>query len=79
MIVELLRREGRHSVDSTAICLFDIRPFMKLIRLGVPEVCFLTHASSHVFQTIREVVDQRTAYNNELYVKCDGPMDKNQI
>jgi hypothetical protein len=41
---------------------------MELIRLGVPEVCFSTHAGSHVFQTIREIVDQRTAYKKGLYV-----------
>ena len=66
MIIELFRREIRHSIDSAAIYLFDsIRPFMILIQLRVPEVCFSTHAGSHVFQTIRETVDQQTSYNNE--------------
>ena len=57
IIVDLFRRERRHSIDSTAICLSDIGPFMELVRLGVPEVCFSTHAGSHVFQTVREIVD----------------------
>ena len=42
---------------------------MESIRLGVPEVCFSTHTGSHVFQTIHETVDKRTAYKNKLYVK----------
>ena len=67
--VELFRRERRHSIDSIAICLSDIRPFMELIRLGVPEVCFLTHRISHFFQTIRETVEQRMTYKNKIYVE----------
>ena len=76
MIVEftfkLFRRERRQSIDITDICFFDIRPYMEQIRLGVPEICFTTHGRSHVFQTVRETVDQRTTYKNELYVKGDA-------
>ena len=38
---------------------------MELIQLALPEVRFSMHAGSHVFQTIRETVNQRTTYKNE--------------
>jgi hypothetical protein len=44
---------------------------MELIRLGIPEVGFLTQVGSHVLETTREAIDERTSCNNELHVSLE--------